>query len=323
MLLGVVFSASANAAPPEIIKYAKMCNASAAIAVGDGLVVVADDEDSCPTPLRLYRIKVGGDPRSKTVIPFGILDLDLDEDGEVDIEGAAQIGEFVYWIGSHSASSDGEKRPNRRRLFATKLQIGSDSELEIKQVGKAYKHLVADLIDDNRFDAFELRDAAKRDPKEDDALSIEGLAATKDDDLLIGFRTPIINGKALVVKLTNPKKVIEGKNAHFDDPIELDLDGRGIRSIERRKQDNTFVIVAGSHDGTSNFKLFTWSGDENAAPKAISNVDLGDLNPEALFFEGDKTFLLSDDGKHPKDGPHCENAPRKERQFRGIEIKLE
>src|SRR3954470_9123555 len=101
-------------APPGVTEYTRMCNASAAVAVGDGLFVVADDEDKDPTPLRLYRVGQGGGPLSEAPIPDEILDLDPDEDHEVDIEGAARVGDRVYWIGSHSASKTGKKRPSRR-----------------------------------------------------------------------------------------------------------------------------------------------------------------------------------------------------------------
>jgi hypothetical protein len=37
------------AAPPTVTEYTKMCNASAAVAVSDGLFVVADDEDKNPS----------------------------------------------------------------------------------------------------------------------------------------------------------------------------------------------------------------------------------------------------------------------------------
>ncbi|HYG61171.1 MAG TPA: DUF3616 domain-containing protein [Thermoanaerobaculia bacterium] len=68
--------------------------------------------------------------------------------------------------------------------------------------------------------------------EEPGALNIEGLAA-KDGKLLIGFRGPVRGGKALVVTLENPQEVLnQGAPASFATPIELDLDGLGIRSLE-------------------------------------------------------------------------------------------
>jgi hypothetical protein len=134
--------------PPGVTEYSMMCNASATVAVGDGLFVVADDEDKDPTPLRLYRVGARGGPISKTQIPENILDLDPGKDAEVDIEGAAPVRERVYWIGSHSAGKNAEERPNRRRLFATRLHVKGD-RLAIERAGEPYKHLIRDLDADN------------------------------------------------------------------------------------------------------------------------------------------------------------------------------
>ena len=308
---------SASVAPPDATEYTRMCNASAAVAVGDGLFVVADDEDNGPTPLRLYRVGQGGGPLSEAPIPDDILDLDPGKDSEVDIEGAARVGDRVYWIGSHSASKNAKERPNRRRLFATQLRVEGE-RLTIERVGKPYKHLIRDLDADDRYASFHLKVAAKKEPKAEGALSIEGLASTPDGELLIGFRNPITEGKALVARLKNPREVVAGQSAEFGTPITLDLGHLGIRSMERRGDD--YVIVAGRHDEGRDFKLYRWSGDPDKAPQVIPGIDLHGLNPEALFFDAVGTYLLSDDGKRPIGGPNCEDLPRPQRRFRGVRL---
>ncbi len=160
-------------------------------------------------------------------------------------------------------------------------------------------------------------------PKEIGGLSIEGLAGTPEGALLIGFRNPLsggkveedklVGGRALLIPLLNPLEVIEGKTARFGDPIELDLDGYGIRSIEL-SNDKKFLVVAGPYQESVEAKnkvqeqprLYLWSSDK---PQWIKNIDLGDLNIEAAFFypqKGDLSVqLLSDDGK-----PKCEDSFR-------------
>ena len=308
---------SAAGAPPAVTEYTKMCNASASVAVGDGLFVVADDEDKGPTPLRLYRLGQGGEPLSETPIPDEILDLNPAEDAEVDIEGATPVQDRVYWIGSHSASKKAKERPNRHRLFATRLLVEGE-HLTIEPVGKPYKHLIRDLIADKRYSSFQLKDAAKKEPKADRALSIEGLASTPDGELLIGFRNPITDGKALVAPLKNPREVVAGQPAKFGKPIKLDLGGRGIRSMERRGKD--YFIVAGRHDEGHDFKLYRWSGDRDKPPQVIPGISLDGLNPEALFFDAVGAYILSDDGKQPLDGKKCEELPQTQRRFRGVRI---
>jgi hypothetical protein len=190
--------------------------------------------------------------------------------------------------------------------------------LAIERVGEPYKHLIRDLDADDRYAPFHLKAAAKKPPKADGALSIEGLAATPDGELLIGFRNPITGGKALVARMKNPHEVVAGKPARFGKPIELDLGGLGIRSMERRGDD--YVIVAGRHDAGHDFKLYRWSGNPDMVPQVIPGIDLDGLNPEALFFDVAGAYLLSDDGRQPIDGANCEDLPRPRRRFRGVRL---
>ena len=95
-------------------------------------------------------------------------------------------------------------------------------------------------------------------PKEPDALNIEGLSATAEGHLLIGFRNPVPNGKALLVPLLNPNEAIDGQSPRFGDAIQLDLGGLGIRDIEWTGQ--AFFIIAGSFEGGHKSKLYRWNG---------------------------------------------------------------
>lgn len=75
-------------------------DASAAVDVGGGYVVVADDESNA---LRLYdRSTSGGPVRSWDV------GSELGVSKEVDIEGAARAGDTIYWTGSLGNNKDGE-----------------------------------------------------------------------------------------------------------------------------------------------------------------------------------------------------------------------
>lgn len=181
-------------------------------------------------------------------------------------------------------------------------------------MGQIYTNLIADLEGDSRFDAFKLKEAKAIKPKEIGGLSIEGLSASPDGALLIGFRNPLIggqiengflvNGKALVVKLLNPLEVIQGHQAKFDDPIELDLGGFGIRSLEYLVPKKAFLIVAGPyHDNVEKqevSKFYLWSGVTSDKPELLKNVDLSGFNIESVFhfpqFEN-SVAALSDDGK--------------------------
>src|SRR5262249_47165299 len=116
--------------------------------------------------------------------------LDTKKDKESDLEGAARIGNRVYWISSHGTNSDGEQQDRRRRLFATDItsEAGGPS---VKPVGSPYAALVADLISAPQLAAYDFATASTIPPKEPGGLNIEGLAATPDGRLLIGFRNPV------------------------------------------------------------------------------------------------------------------------------------
>lgn len=297
--------------------YKGMCDASAAIALDENCFIVANDEDNDLHIFAKNNSEILQIAKLSDVFKDKIFD---GEDLEIDLEGAAQINDKIFWIGSHSASKNGKLRPARNRLFAIHIEPGADGKFSISPIGRIYTTLIADLEKDTRFDSFDLETAKNTMPKAVGGLSIEGLAATPDGALLIGFRNPLgggtmdgdllADGKSFVVKLLNPLKVITGKKAKFDAPIELDLGGFGIRSMEYFPDNGVYLIVAGPYHENLDTpehkpevsRLYTWSGDSNDAPKLLEKVDLTGFNIEgAFFFPGtEKSIeLLSDDGKLP------------------------
>ena len=208
----------------EPVVFTGMCDASAAAAIDQDHFIVADDEENI---LRVYR-RNGGAP---------VMEVDLRtylgsrKDGqEADLEGAAPIGQFVFWIGSHGRNAKGKESPLRQRLFATRIDTRGNS-LEITPLGQPYTRLLQDLLADDRYSHLGLAAATQRPPKAPGGLNIEGLAATPDGHLLIGFRNPLPEGKAIVAPLLNPMKLLEGNRAQLGEPRLLDLGGLGIRSL--------------------------------------------------------------------------------------------
>jgi len=83
--------------------YRGTSDASAAVAIGRDMFIVADDENNI---LRVYKTTESGLPLfSFDLTEF--LEVEL-EHPEVDIEGATIIGERVYWISSHGRNKDGK-----------------------------------------------------------------------------------------------------------------------------------------------------------------------------------------------------------------------
>jgi hypothetical protein len=289
-----------------------LCDASAAAALDADSFVVASDEDNV---LRIYR-------RGQS-LPIQTIDLNvfLNTDGtETDIEASAAIGNRIYWITSHGTNKNGKFRPVRQRFFATDMMKQGGS-VSIVPAGYAYANLLADLAGAPQLGRYRLGEASTLPPKDSGALNIEGLAATADGKLLIGFRNPIPGGKALIVPLENPAEVIAGVKAVLGQPVELALGGLGIRSLERAGSD--YLIVAGPYDDTGGFALYKWSGTAANPPVAVKGIDFEDMHPEALFAVPgtDMIQILSDDGGRKINGTECKERPESERFFRSITVK--
>ena len=133
--------------------------------------------------------------------------------------------------------------------------------------------------------------------------------------MLIGFRNPIPEGKALVVPLLNPNEVVGGERAKLGQPKQLDLGGLGIRDMALYQQ--TYVILAGSYRGGGEFRLYVWRGGD-ANPEAVMVEHLSDYNPEAIILypeEGLREFqILSDDGERLFNGVAGKNIKDPDRQ---------
>lgn len=288
--------------------YRGSCDASAAVALGSDRFVVANDENNM---LGFYRRGVPQPDGSLSLSDF----LGAQSGDEVDIEGAAAIGERVYWIASHSRNSKGKRKPARLRLFATDIRAGDPATLSA--AGRPYQDLLRDLTENPGLQHLNLAAAAKLAAEADGGLNIEGLAATPDGRLLIGFRNPLQSGRALVVPLDNPAQVVAGERARLGTPIELDLQGRGIRSFERRGME--YLLVAGPTADEGTFSLYRWSGVAGE-PATELKTELGSLRPEALFSvpDTDHIQLLSDDGGVMVAGRECKSLPASEQRFRSL-----
>ena len=144
-------------------------------------------------------------------------------------------------------------REDRYNFFATDIdKIGKVVLAGGKNVFPSYKNLMKDLIEDKRHAKYDLDKLYNSpNPPKEGGINIEGLAAAPNGHLLIGFRSPVTEGKALVAVLTNPNEVIEeGKKAVFDYPIEFDLKGLGIRDIAIGKKKMLFDHCRGGWRNT-------------------------------------------------------------------------
>jgi len=341
----------------KVLVFRGASDASAAVAVSEDMLVVADDENNI---LRIYETSKAGLP----VTSFNMSSfLEIEPDHpEADIEAAAMIGRRIYWITSHGRNKDGKMRPNRYRFFATEVEV-NERNVTLRPVGKPYKTLVHELVKTNaarrlgldkatRFGAeLKKKDTEKLAPKKE-GLNIEGLCASADGGILyIGLRNPrpkdgrSPRAKAIVIPLLNPNLIINaGEAPVFGEPILWDLKGLGIRSMAYCRFHKAFFIIAGGPDEDVGFALYRWSGRPESPPELERELSLGKskFTPEALipFEKSGRLLMLSDDGslvvkvagaweclqgEYRKDGTtlnkYLANPGRK--TFRGIWLELD
>lgn len=298
-------------------------DASAAVSVGGGYVVVADDESNT---LRLYDGSTSGAP----VRTWDFSD-ELGVKKEIDIEAAARVGDTVYWTGSLGNNKDGEYKPDRNRIFTTEV-TGSGAATQLS-FGGSYAKLRDDLVAWDKANGDRYGFAAGTEdgqvPKQIDGFNIEGLefAPGSSSTAYLGFRAPLVppknGGKALIVPVTNMDKVVTGTKAAFGTPIELDLGGLSIRDI-RKNAAGQYLIVAGSwaaDDNSDPYALYSWDGVAGHAPVKRADlptsdpggweavVDVPDLNAagaRAQLITDDGSADLYGDGTEAKDLTHDE-----------------
>ena len=321
-------------------------DASTAFALPDNFMVVADDEANV---LRVYP-RAGG---------AAVLEWSYALNGpkltkELDLEAGTRIGDTLYLTGSNSNSKDGgEAMADRSHLFAVKV-AGTGATTTFDYVGK-FSALESQLVawdaanghglGANRF-GFAVSAAAGIAPERVDGFSIEGMTSAPGDAALwLGFRAPLTDtaarDKGLIVPLQNANALLAGTatQAAFGTPIELELGGRGIRSIDKGG-DGNYLIVAGPSGASSalvdrNFALFSWNGNPQSAPIELSN-DLDALRKATGgSFEsvvgvpgpvaaGTEVQLLMDNGDTvwPGQSAVSKDLPPADQKFGGFVVRL-
>lgn len=314
LTFGVTPAAAAGTPAERTLCYRRASDASAAVAVGPDVFIVADDENNI---LRVYRTDIPAGIPSPPAYSYDLSSfLGIEpEHPEADIEGATTVGDRIYWITSHGRNRDGKMRPNRYRFFAARVATVNGS-FTVTPIGVPYKRLAHDLVstpatrDLGLHKATRLGDDLSKKQREklapkEQGLNIEALCASTDGKTIyIGFRNPRPSGKALVVPLENADAVVEGAaTSVFGAPMLWDLAGLGIRSMEYSTFHKAYFLIAGPHDERSRFALYRWSGSRSEQPVLIRRLTFGatDFTPEAIvvFNDSPRLLLLSDDGSLP------------------------
>jgi hypothetical protein len=215
-----------------------------------------------------------------------------------DPEGITTDGKYFYIVSSLSKSKGG----GQAGLLRFKFNPGSQTIEETQTIGELKQMLVNNVN--------ELRDMGAVKAK-DDGINIEALAWDPvQERLLLGLRSPVIDGHALVVPLklsaTSNQFSIQNPNSGGIEAIRLALGGQGIRSMEYDEKSKLFQIIAGATESQdkNDFKLWEWSGDgSQAGLRDVTTFDRK-LKPEgvtrASVGNSDFKFVVFDTSKYLK-----------------------
>lgn len=311
IVVAPAFSAFAGDKPriAEYVEFEGFCEASGALSVPEGSfnrhVIVVDNESNV---LRAYNAETG--ERQKVDRDVSV-DLGLDpteNDHDIDLEAAAWLDGTPYFVGSLGRSKKGNIREARHFLFSLDVST-SDDQVHFGDKVSASQELVPALANLGGEAGAALKAAIGPDEKRKNlapkiaGLNLEGMTAAADGtSLWLGFRNPIPDGKALLVKLRNPSDVVFDEAYPDLDPsvTMLELGGRGIRAMEYAPKVDLHFIVAGHACGCGDFALYRWV--EGSDPEEIKGAStlfdrLYNFRPEAIMIDddGETIRVFSDD----------------------------
>jgi hypothetical protein len=205
-----------------------------------------------------------------------------------DIEGITTDGTYFYVVSSQSRP----KAIAKEGLVRFKFDAQSQSIEVVEAISGLKSFLVENVA--------ELRGEGDRKGK-DGGLNIEGLAwDARRGRLLLGLRSPIVDGHALLVplRLRDPRGAFSVDNLEVEGSraIRLPLGGIGVRGVEYDGQANVFRIISGAAEDQdqTDFGLWEWNGDEKQPVLRETNRFDPKLKPEgvARVTVGSRDFML-------------------------------
>lgn len=260
----------------------------------DGRFLVVEDEKE--HPLSLVTIDACG--RVKTeALTAGLLQMFSSFWQLDDLEGlAADRAGFVYAITSHSRDDDGDEKKAREKLV--RFRVDGERVVEPKIVDG----LKAAVTSTHAV----LAAAAKvRDVKASGGLNIEGLEVSPDQQqLLIGFRSPLHDGRALIARIENLAAVFDSGSApEIASALdELDLGCHGIRGMCYVPSLGAYLIIGGpTSREEAAFELWCWTGQAGASARRVKVPGLPGIAKaegvsSAVIGGLERIVVVSDDG---------------------------
>ena len=311
LLMPAVLAAQ-EPAPGTAFYHTSWPEASAVAAVGEPArwLVVADNEipKFAVYPLDQRSAQHAPALAAATSPAYAVDDIEAvtvypwDENGDGKPEAVLHI-----FAGSCSRSKSGKVQPQRDALCAVKidtaaLAAGKDAfpaEVEYNRTLRSQIRALGSehpttpwgpVLRDSVAPTGARPEAAAPALAAEAGLNIEGLSLSSDGrSLLLGLRSPLVEGKALLIPLTNPVGALglgesAPQPAALADPMLLDLGGLGFRSIEWDAAASRYLIAAGNAAGGKPLRLYTWSGKPEDSPQPVKTPSA--QGAEAIHPEG-------------------------------------
>lgn len=197
---------------------------------------------------------------------------------EADLEGGALLNGVAYWAGSHGTDKKGRFQLARHCFFGTRIRWDGE-QLSVTPVGRPFRGLVETLAADTNYFFLDLTVASQTRVKTPGSLNLEALAVGPGESLLLGFRSPLYQRKAVVALVLNPAAVIQGEKPTYGKPLLLDLGGSGIRDLAYGG--GSWLVLSGASGTRGAPGLFQWNALE-AQPQRVPAPVLLSYNPEGI-----------------------------------------
>ncbi len=253
MLLPIIQSGAVVSESPLVDRFLDIYEPSGVLYLSNGDVLIIEDDGRNP----LHLISIADHSGFDFSGPFVTMKLSTPVD---DLEGIT-LGrdETVFLITSFSLDKKKKRKKKRQRLI--QFQIKDDQVVHELHFDNLLPYLIQQLNKEEHFDAGGT-----------DTLNIEGITFdTEMKRLLIGLRSPLTKGKAIIVVLENPYDIFSGTTPPLFavNNIVVDLDGGGVRGITYDHSLNLYLISNEVENKKGKLRPGLWAWDGNSAHKPI------------------------------------------------------
>lgn len=233
--------------------------------------------------------------------------------GEIDVEGLAACGSFLWVVGSHSAA---RKKPKHRSIEEdferlARIELGDNRLLlaRIPRVASAHGTTLSDhdgesvaaRLDDLRgllcddpllapyVGSFKAANGKRLTiPGKENGFDIEGLivapGADGSDRVFLGLRGPVLRGWATIVEIgviqgDKPSQLVAGplgaSKARYRKHL-LNLEGLGIRDMRADGKD-VLILAGPTMTLEGKVAIYRWSGGLDASEDTLTDLERGRL----------------------------------------------